>query len=98
MLALGIAASILGAFAVLYLVFFMVAPDRAKDFAGTVSMWARSLARSRAEGKGRKHRRRTDPPDAGHEHARSSTPRKSLLMTMRDFAVRPGRGDSPEDK
>lgn len=98
MLVLGIAVAILGAFALVYLVFFMVAPDRAKDFAATVSMWARSLARSKAEAKGRTHRRRTDPPGEPAREHRRNTPRPSMLVTIREAFRPPTPRDSGEKR
>lgn len=88
------------AFAVLgliVLVLFMIAPDRVKDFFGTIAMFARSVATSKAEAKGRKHKRRTDPPDAPPREHQRRTPRPSLLMTIREFA-KPPRDSAPRHR
>lgn len=91
MAALGWGLTVFGGLLLLVFVAFLIAPDRVKDFFGSVAMLARSLAASRAESQGkRKHRRRTDPPKVEHVHARQrNTPRPSLLMTIRGWASPP---------
>lgn len=92
MAALGYGLLAVAVLGVLLLILFLIAPDRMKDFFGTIAMFARSLAESKAEAKGvRKHKRRSDPPAAPeHEHVRKrSTPRPSMLMTIRGWATPP---------
>lgn len=104
MLALGIGLAVIGGVILLVFVVFLVAPDRVKDFFGTTAMWFRSLATSKAESKGRKHKRRTDPPAAPEHMHRRNTPRPSMLMTIRGWAQPPRSSDqrrrsddTPED-
>lgn len=89
MLALGIGLAVIGGVLLLVFVVFLIAPDRVKDFFGTTALWARSLATSKAASKGRKHKRRTDPPDAAPVEHRRHTPRPSLLLTIRGWATPP---------
>lgn len=90
MAVLGWGLIVLGGVLVLLFVAFMIAPDRVKDFFGTTAMWVRSLAESKAESKGgRKHKRRSDPPAAPEHVHRRSTPRPSMLMTIRQWASPP---------
>lgn len=89
MAVLGMGLSIFGGLLLLVFVAFLIAPDRVKDFLGTTAMWARSIAASKAEAKGRKHKRRTDPVETPPREHRRATPRPSMLMTIRGWATPP---------